>query len=122
MLSFSDGFAALLGLAGKPLRMPLDQWREMIHPDDRAALDAVAEKAMAEIGSFSTEFRVITPARSVRWMRCQAQVSGQAGTAQTDQRSNDRHYAGEGNAAAAGAGARSRRHGQSSQERSSWPI
>jgi len=77
MLLFSDGFAALLGLSGKPLRMHLEQWREMIHPGDRAALDTVAEKAMAEIGSFSTEFRVITPARSVRWMRCQAQVSGQ---------------------------------------------
>src|SRR5580698_1992660 len=77
MLSFSDGFAALLGQTGKPLRMPLDQWRQMIHPDDRASLDAIAEKAMAEIGSFSSEFRVITPERSVRWMRCQAQVSGQ---------------------------------------------
>src|SRR5580700_3713433 len=29
MLSFSDGFAALLGQTGKPLRMPLGQWREM---------------------------------------------------------------------------------------------
>ena len=72
MLSISEGFAALVGLTGKPLRMHLDQWREMIHPDDRAALDAAAHKAMAEIGSFSSEFRVITPDGSVRWMRCQS--------------------------------------------------
>src|ERR1700743_2930108 len=47
-LSFSEGFAALVGLAGKPLRMQLDQWREMIHPDDRVALNATARKAIEE--------------------------------------------------------------------------
>src|SRR5271170_1372342 len=40
MLSISEGFAALMGLTGKPLRMHLDEWRKMIHPDDREALNA----------------------------------------------------------------------------------
>jgi two-component system sensor histidine kinase/response regulator len=79
MLSFSEGFAALVGLRGKPLRMRLDEWREMIHPDDRSALDATAKQAMAEMGSFSSEFRVVTPDGSVRWMRCQSRVEQEGG-------------------------------------------
>ncbi len=39
-----------MGLTGKPLRMHLNEWREMIHPDDLPALDAAAEKAMAVNG------------------------------------------------------------------------
>src|SRR3984957_13638155 len=38
MVTFSEGFAALTGLTGRPLRIHVDQWRQMIHPDDRAAL------------------------------------------------------------------------------------
>ena len=79
VLSFSEGFAALTGLTGKPLRMHLDEWREMIHPDDRVRLNAEAQKAMAEIGSLNSEFRVVTPDGSVRWMRCQSRVEQEGG-------------------------------------------
>jgi two-component system sensor histidine kinase/response regulator len=79
ILSISEGFAALVGLTGKPLRMPLEQWRQMIHPGDLDALNAVAHKAIAEIGSFTSEFRVITADGSIRWMRCQSHVEEEAG-------------------------------------------
>ncbi len=59
--------------------MHLDQWRKMIHPEDRAALNAAAEKAMLEIELFDSEFRVITPNGSVRWMRCQSRVEEDGG-------------------------------------------
>jgi PAS domain S-box-containing protein len=78
-LSFSEGFAALVGLSGKPLHMHLDQWREMIHPDDQEALKGMAQKAIAENGSFSSEFRVVTPEGAVRWMRCQSGVTVEEG-------------------------------------------
>jgi PAS domain S-box-containing protein len=79
MLSISEGFAALVGLTGKPLCMHLDRFREMIHPDDRDALDAAAEKAMVVNGAFNAEFRVVLPDGSVRWMRSQSHVEGQPG-------------------------------------------
>src|ERR1700733_1833549 len=79
MLSISEGFAALVGLTGKPLLMHLDQWREMIHPDDREALNATAQKAMVVNGSFNAEFRVVVPDGSVRWMRSQSRVDGKPG-------------------------------------------
>ncbi len=74
MVTFSEGFAALTGLIGRPLRMHVDQWREMIHPDDRATLGVAAEQAIAVSGSLNAEFRVVTPDASIRWMRCQARV------------------------------------------------
>ena len=78
-VTFSEGFAALTGLTGKPLRMHLDQWREMIHPDDRAPLDTAAKAAMAGTGALNAEFRVVIPDGSVRWMRCQARVQREGG-------------------------------------------
>jgi two-component system, sensor histidine kinase and response regulator len=78
-LSFSDGFAALVGWNGKPNRVTLDCWRQMIHPEDRESLNAAARRAMADAGSFTSEFRVILPGGLVRWMRCQAHAEKQDG-------------------------------------------
>jgi two-component system, sensor histidine kinase and response regulator len=74
IVTFSEGFAALTGLTGKPLRMHLDQWREMVHPDDREALNVLAQKAMDESDSFNPEFRIVLPDGLVRWMRCKSRV------------------------------------------------
>jgi two-component system, sensor histidine kinase and response regulator len=79
ILTISEGFAALVGLTGKPLRMPLNQWQAMIHPDDLPALDATAEAAIAVNGTFNAEFRVVLPDGSLRWMRSQASVDGEPG-------------------------------------------
>jgi PAS domain S-box-containing protein len=79
ILSFSEGFAALTGLTGSPLRMSLEQWREMIHPEDRAPLNTLAQKAMKEASTFDAEFRVVIPDGSIRWMRCQAGSQMEAG-------------------------------------------
>ncbi len=79
ILSISEGFAALVGMTGKPLRMHLDRWREMIHPDDREALNETARNAMVVNGSFNAEFRVVLPDGSVRWMRSQSRVDGKPG-------------------------------------------
>lgn len=79
VISFSEGFAALLGRTGKPLHMKLSQWSAMIHPDDRPALDAAATRALAEGSSFSSEFRVVTQDGPVRWMRCQARAEQEGG-------------------------------------------
>ena len=79
MLSFSEGFAALTGLTGRPLSMHLQQWREMIHPEDREELNKLAHKAMAETGTFNAEFRIVIPDGSIRWMRCQAGAQMEAG-------------------------------------------
>ncbi|MGP0072617.1 MAG: GAF domain-containing protein, partial [Bryobacteraceae bacterium] len=53
MLTISEGFAALVGMTGQPRRMHLDEWRKMVHPDDREALNETARKAMVVNGSFN---------------------------------------------------------------------
>src|SRR5579863_238395 len=78
-LAISEGFAALVGLQGRPLRMPLSEWRDMIHADDREALDSAVLKAVAEAGALKFEFRVVLPDGSVRWMRCQARAEHEGG-------------------------------------------
>jgi len=79
ILTISEGFAALVGLTGKPLRMPLDEWRKMVHPDDLEALNATAQNAMVVNGAFNAEFRVVLPNGAVRWMRSQSRVDGKPG-------------------------------------------
>ncbi|HEX5229299.1 MAG TPA: response regulator [Bryobacteraceae bacterium] len=71
-VSFSDGFAALIGLRGTQRRMGLAEWRAMVHPDDQKALEDAANQALAERESLNWEFRVVLTDGAVRWMRCQA--------------------------------------------------
>ncbi|MBV9770992.1 MAG: response regulator, partial [Bryobacterales bacterium] len=78
-LSISEGFATLIGLSGNVSHMHMDQWRATIHPDDRIALDAVAEEAVQNGESFSAEFRIVVPGGSIRWMRSHVRVVRQAG-------------------------------------------
>ena len=44
-------------------------------------VECVVSAGSAELGSFNAEFRVMVPDGSVRWMRCQARVAGEAGKA-----------------------------------------
>jgi hypothetical protein len=43
------------------LQVPLKQRRERIHPGDPSALEAAAQRGMAEAGILQTEFRVVLP-------------------------------------------------------------
>jgi two-component system sensor histidine kinase/response regulator len=74
ILIFSEGFAALIGLTGGPLRLNTEAWRAMIHPDDRADIRAAAQRALTSGEPLQTEFRVVRPDGSVRWLRNQATV------------------------------------------------
>lgn len=79
VLTFSEGFAALLGLPLSPLRMPLTEWRQMVHADDRETLNSATAKAMTENTPFVSEFRVINSHGCIRWMRSHARVEQEAG-------------------------------------------
>jgi two-component system, cell cycle sensor histidine kinase and response regulator CckA len=73
MVTISDGFSALAGLAGRPLRLTLGQWREMIHVDDRPAWDTAVEGVVAQ-RAFQAEYRILLPDGSIRWLRSHAQT------------------------------------------------
>ncbi len=73
MVTISDGFAALAGLASRPLHLTLAQWREMIHVDDRPAWDTAVEGVVAK-RAFQAEYRILLPDGSIRWLRSHAQT------------------------------------------------
>jgi two-component system sensor histidine kinase/response regulator len=73
-VTISEGFAALAGLTGQPLRLTLDQWRGMIHVDDRPAWDAAVERAAAAELTFQAEYRIVLPRAGIRWLRSHAQM------------------------------------------------
>ncbi len=73
-LAISQGFAALLGLREQPVRLSMEQWREIIHPDDRATLGAAIRQTITLGEPLQVEFRVLLPDGSVRWLRSHAQL------------------------------------------------
>lgn len=73
VVTISNGFAALAGLADWPLRLTLGQWLEMIHVDDRPAWNTAIEGVVAE-RAFEAEYRILRPDGSVRWLRSHAQT------------------------------------------------
>lgn len=63
---------AIHGLIGRTreeiLAGGLDDFRQWVHPDDRAALDSTIADALASGGEASAEYRVVRPDGSVVWM------------------------------------------------------
>ena len=58
----------LLGLPPEQLAGTPQQMLDVVHPDDRVALDAAVQKAATEQSDFAAEFRVIHPDGQVRWI------------------------------------------------------
>jgi two-component system sensor histidine kinase/response regulator len=73
-VTISEGFAALAGLKGQPLRLTLDKWRGMTHIDDLPAWDAAVEQALAAERTFQAEYRIVLPNGGIRWLRSHAQM------------------------------------------------
>jgi two-component system, sensor histidine kinase and response regulator len=73
-VTISEGFASLTGLAGGPRRLSTDQWRNMIHPDDRAMADQAIDHAISSAAAFQAEYRILLPNGSIRWLRSQART------------------------------------------------
>jgi two-component system sensor kinase FixL len=50
-----------------------------VHPDDRAARAAAIRHALTTGGSYETEFRIMLPDGSVRWIAARGSGQGSAG-------------------------------------------
>jgi PAS domain S-box-containing protein len=51
-----------------------DDYMALVHPDDRAAVGEVVERAMATGGSFDTHYRIVRPDGDVRSLHCRGDV------------------------------------------------
>ncbi|HJV25591.1 MAG TPA: diguanylate cyclase [Aromatoleum sp.] len=70
---WSPEIAALYGLPVEPFKDALSKWCDLIHPDERPAIEALVGEAL-QSGIFEAEWRVIWPDGSVHWIAGRAEV------------------------------------------------
>jgi len=70
----SPTLASIFGIDLGSLANGIDSYMEIVHPDDRAAVGAALSAAMdARIRSAETEFRIVRPDGTVRWIASRAE-------------------------------------------------
>ncbi|ACA15381.1 signal transduction histidine kinase [Methylobacterium sp. 4-46] len=74
VLTWSPSTYALYGWTPSQRQPSLDTWLASIHPDDRAAARAVAERAIREGEPVSHAFRIVRPGGDTRWIADRARV------------------------------------------------
>ena len=78
---WSDSLDPVQGLPRGAVIQPFDVFHQLIHADDRERVDAVVAQSIAQRGGFTSEFRVVRPDGSLRWMSATGRVScGEDGT------------------------------------------
>ena len=75
---WSDNLQRIYGLEPGTFGGRYEDFVELVHPDDRAALAERVNEGMAS-GGHSFEHRIITPAGDVRWIDGRSQVARQPG-------------------------------------------
>jgi signal transduction histidine kinase/DNA-binding response OmpR family regulator len=67
--TLSTGAAVVSGFGDRPVQVSTEELYATVHPDDRAGAKAAREKAFAEHGDYSHEFRRVFADGTVRWYR-----------------------------------------------------
>ncbi len=68
-LTVSEALWAMIGRTGQPTRVSFEECRSLIHPDDVDALPRSEPDLNAHTGTVQSEFRLLMPDGSYRWMR-----------------------------------------------------
>jgi len=73
-LRWSDNLVAIHGLPRGGFTGTFDAFRELVHPEDRAAVDAAIARAIEERSGLDVEFRSRAADGSIRWMAGKGRV------------------------------------------------
>lgn len=73
-LIWDDKVYELYGTKKKELPPFYDSWLKILHPDDREKANSEIEKAIMDESEYSTEFRIIRPDGSIRYLKAFGQV------------------------------------------------
>ena len=73
-MMWSESMPAMHGVADGSFDGTVKAYHELIHPDDREALQKARESAMATGADYSTEFRILWPDGSVHWLDVRHQI------------------------------------------------
>ena len=74
VVTLSEGAAALNGLPRKSARVREEDLRQLIHPDDRAAVSTALQDAIRNGDSYQVEFRLLRSDGCQRWCRSLGRV------------------------------------------------
>jgi PAS domain S-box-containing protein len=74
----SARYFALFGLGPGTRPLSREEWLARVHPDDREHCRAEVERALATGGPHLSEYRVLWPDGSVRWLSCSGRVFADA--------------------------------------------
>ena len=67
-MSASSRMVGMVGIKNDASSRRLDEWWKRVHPDDRMRLHTEIADAMTRLTTFETEFRVVWPDGTVRWL------------------------------------------------------
>jgi PAS domain S-box-containing protein len=70
----SNGYGPLYGLPKSGMAPCSREWIEMVHPDDREKVRQELLDALAGVRQYDTEFRVVWPDGTVRWLVGKGQI------------------------------------------------
>jgi diguanylate cyclase (GGDEF)-like protein/PAS domain S-box-containing protein len=73
---WSDELYRIFGLTPEAFPATLEGYLAVVHPDDRAMVQATVERSLRTMESFEFAHRAIPPGGSVRWLQCRGRVRG----------------------------------------------
>jgi diguanylate cyclase (GGDEF)-like protein len=71
VITISEVMAAMLQLPPRKKQLSREEFDALVHPDDLESLRSASDPSNTRDGTFQSEFRVILPGGSIRWMRSQ---------------------------------------------------
>ncbi len=74
-LTWDDRMYELYGIERGDFSGAYEAWLNGVHPDDRAASNAASERARRGEQDYDTEFRIVRPDGTLRWLKANAQVT-----------------------------------------------
>ncbi len=73
-VQWTDNLEAILGLAPNTFGKTFEAFRNLVHPDDRQAVEETVQRAIDERSKYEIEFRSIWPDGSIHWYVSKARI------------------------------------------------
>lgn len=80
VMTWDDRMKELYGIPADVDAKTYEHWRDALHPDDRERAEAEFETAIAAGSAYRSEYRVVLPDGSVRWVRAAGNVQDDSRT------------------------------------------
>jgi PAS domain S-box-containing protein len=77
-IRWTERISQIFGLPPEPVETDLDEFRERVHPDDRAMIETALAQSIETDAAYRVEFRIQCPDGTIRWVSSKGRVSRNA--------------------------------------------